>query len=158
MSNPNQELIWQGRIHLGDEPGVYGDAHYAGLCAELPVTIYNRSDTSGSDIVKLILETEDVRTFAGYPGHEVTVTQYEPDPAVAFHWRETLLASGQLQDSTNPLEINVDLAGKNAPIYVSVRVRADTTVAPGLYDDFVLVRLALESPEFRYYASFGFIS
>jgi len=28
--NPKRELIWQGRLHLGDEPGIYGDAHYCG--------------------------------------------------------------------------------------------------------------------------------
>lgn len=33
------ELVWQGRLQFGDEPGVYGDAHYAGLCSEWPVTI-----------------------------------------------------------------------------------------------------------------------
>lgn len=38
--NPQQELIWQGRLQLGDQPGVYGDAAYSGITAELPMTVY----------------------------------------------------------------------------------------------------------------------
>jgi hypothetical protein len=39
MSNQKSELIWAGRIHLGDEPGVYGDAAYTGLATEFPLTL-----------------------------------------------------------------------------------------------------------------------
>lgn len=30
MPNPQQELIWRGRLQVGDELDVYGDACYAG--------------------------------------------------------------------------------------------------------------------------------
>jgi len=67
MKNPQDELIWQGKIHIGDEPGVYGDAFYSGLCAEHPVTMRPFPGGSGEDI-NLILEAEDVHVFSGYAG------------------------------------------------------------------------------------------
>ena len=39
MLSSSPELIWKGRIHLGDEPGIFGDAEYAGISLELPVTL-----------------------------------------------------------------------------------------------------------------------
>ena len=48
MKNPKDELIWQGRIHLGDEPGVYGDASYSGLCTERPIAVLP-FDPTGSE-------------------------------------------------------------------------------------------------------------
>jgi hypothetical protein len=65
---PQQELVWQGRLHLGDEPGVYGDAAYCGLAAELPLTVerLNPSDTSQAKF-RLLLETEGLETFTGFP-------------------------------------------------------------------------------------------
>jgi hypothetical protein len=41
MMNSNSTFIWQGRIHLGDEPGIYGNANYSGLSMEFPFTIKN---------------------------------------------------------------------------------------------------------------------
>lgn len=40
------------------------------------------------------------------------------------------------------------------PVYLSVHLHVDMTVAPGLYDDFVLLALRVESV--TYIASFGF--
>ena len=36
------------------------------------------------------------------------------------------------------------------------RVRVDTTVPPGLYDDFMVTRLLNKSANFTFVASFGF--
>jgi hypothetical protein len=41
-------------------------------------------------------------------------------------------------------------------MFVSVRVRIDAGVSPGLYDDFVVTRLLNKSPEFTFVASLGF--
>jgi hypothetical protein len=156
MLSTQPELIWQGRIHLGDEPGVYGDAFYSGLCAELPITLTTTS-APGQDSTTLVLETEDVRTFSGYPGHLLTATLYEPDPTQPNRWRENVLATERLTSSdNNRKQIDLDLAGRTSPLYISLRVRIDTQVPPGLYDDFVLRRLSNRSTDFRYVASFGF--
>src|SRR5262249_20855977 len=72
MKNPSDVLIWQGRIHLGDEPGVYGDASYSGLCMELPMTFHPFDPTSPNEDLNLELEAEDVNVYTGYPGHLIT--------------------------------------------------------------------------------------
>jgi hypothetical protein len=53
-------------------------------------------------------------------------------------------------------EIAVNLAGIGSPAFVSVRVRVDTDVPPGLYDDFVVTKLLNSSANFVFVASFGF--
>lgn len=156
MLSGQSEVIWRGYIHIGDEPGVYGNAFYAGLATELPLTLY-RTSTDGADTTTLILEMQDVVTFAGYPGHLVTVTRYEPDPAQQFHWQESVIATERLTSSSGDrLNIVLNLDGAPSPTYLSLRVRVDTSVQPGLYDDFTLVRLSNRSPNFRFVASFGF--
>jgi hypothetical protein len=155
---PQSEFIWQGRIHLGDEPGVYGDAHYSGLCTELPVTIFRLDPTKLDDLpFTLILNTEDVATFAGYPGHEIIVTAYELDPTKPFNSVERLLARERLTSTdNNRKEVTVRSGTTTGLFYISVRLRIDTTVNPGLYDDFVFTRLSLSSENFSFFASFGF--
>lgn len=158
--NPQQELVWQGRLHLGDEPGVYGDAAYCGLAAELPLTVQrlDSSDTSASSF-KIVLDTEELQTFTGSPGHEITVVIYDPDPSQEFRFIERILARDQFTgDDNNHKEISVDVGNEVGPFRLSVRLRSDTTVTPGLYDDFIWRRLSLLAENFAFFASFGFIS
>ena len=156
MLSQQSELIWQGRIHLGDEAGVFGDAAYSGLATELPVTL-QKVDPAGPDATTLIVETENVETFAGYPGHVITVTLYQEDPGQPNHFVETVLATERLTSAdNNRKEITVNLAGKPSPIFVSTRIRIDTEVPPGLYDDFVFIRLSNQSENITFVASLGF--
>jgi hypothetical protein len=156
MLSQESELIWQGRIHLGDEGGVFGDAAYSGLATELPVTL-RKVDPAGADTTRLVVETQNVQTFAGYPGHLITVTLYEEDPNQANHFLETVLATERLTSADNNRQkITIDLAGKPSPMFVSVRIRIDTQVPPGLYDDFVFVRLSNESRDHAFVAALGF--
>jgi hypothetical protein len=158
MLSVQPELVWEGRIHLGDEPGVYGDAAYSGIALEFPLTL-RKTDPAGPDTTTLVLHTQDVQTFAGYPGHLITVTAYQPDPGNPGHTIETLLTTATLSSAdNNRKEVPVDLAGIATPVFVSVRVRVDTTVPPGLYDDFVVTRLLNKSANFTFVASFGFSS
>ncbi|GGR38241.1 hypothetical protein WEB32_32405 [Streptomyces netropsis] len=155
MRSPKPELIWQGRIHLGDEPGLYDDAHYSGLSAEVPLTL-ERADPQG-DATALVVVTEGVETFTGYPGHLITVTAYLPDPARPYHSVETVLATARITSADqNRKEIPLALANRPSPLFVSVRVRIDTEVPPGLYDDFVLTRILHASQNFAFVASLGF--
>ncbi|MGH3932220.1 MAG: hypothetical protein ACRDTF_19845 [Pseudonocardiaceae bacterium] len=156
MLSPQPELIWQGRIHLGDEPGVFGNAFYSGLATELPVTL-QKTDPSGPDTTTLVVVTKNVETFSGYPGHLITVTLYEEDPGQPFHSIETVLATERLTSAdNNHQEITINLTGKTSPIFISVRVRIDTEVPSGLYDDFVVTRLLNKSQNFTFVASLGF--
>lgn len=156
MLSAKPELVWQGRIHLGDEPGVFGDASYAGLAVEFPVTL-QKTDSAGPDTTTLVVQTQDVETFSGYPGHLITVRLYEEDPNRQFHFMETLLKAERLTSAdNNRQEIAIDLTGKPSPMFVSVRIRIDTEVPPGLYDDFVVTRLLNKSQNFTFVASFGF--
>jgi len=156
MLSGQPELIWEGRTHLGDEPGVYGDAEYSGIALELPVTL-RKVDLAGPDATTLVLRTQDVQTFAGYPGHLITVTAYEPDPGDPAHATETVLTTERLTSADNNCkEVGVNLAGIGSPAFVSIRVRVDTEVPAGLYDDFVVTSLLNRSTNFAFVASFGF--
>ena len=156
MIGQQSELIWDGRIHLGDEPGTYGDTPYSGIALELPVTL-QKADTAGADATTLILHTRNVETFAGYLGHLITVTAFLPDPNEPFHAVENVLATERLTSADqNRRELELDLSGLTYPVFVTVRVRVDTEVPAGLYDDFVVTKLHNKSPNFAIVASFGF--
>jgi hypothetical protein len=156
MANTSQpEMIWQGRLHLGDEPGIFGDASYPGLCAELPITV-SRSDQAAQDF-KLVLATSDLETFQGYPGHEITVFMYLPDPNQQFHSIQQILATARFTSADqNTKTVTVNVGTAPGPFRLSVRLRVDTTVNPGLYDDFVWRKLSLTVTNFQFFASFGF--
>lgn len=149
------ELIWQGRLHIGDEPGIHGDAAYTGLGAELPFTIH-RSDPGAQDF-QLVLTTRDLVTFAGFPGHEITVFRYLPDPDQQFHSIQQIAATARFTTADHDTKaVTVHVGTDAGPFRLSVRLRADTTVNPGLYNDFVWRRLALKVSNFQFFASFGF--
>ena len=149
-TNPQQELIWQGRIHIGDEPGIFGDADYNGIGAELPITVYRSDSTANKDLqFTLVLDTEHVQTYAGYPGHEITVTAYEPDPTKPYHSVEHILTQARLVTADNNQKlVQVSSGTGPGPFLLTVRLRADTSVNPGFYNDFVFIRLSLLSPDF----------
>jgi hypothetical protein len=158
MINPNEEKIWQGLIHIGDEPGVYGAAAFAGLATEFPITIHRTPQAaSGSDFVKLILVTEEVKSYAPYLGHDMVAIVYEPDATNPTHWKVHSRTTTKIASSAAPVSVDVDLSTVTTdPIYVSLLVRSDTEVTPGFYDDFLITRLSLLADQYRYYASFGF--
>ena len=158
MLSVQPELVWEGRIHLGDEPGVYGDAAYSGIALEFPLTL-QKTDPAGPDTTTLVLLTQDVQTFAGYPGHLITVTAYQPFPHDPPQAIEIPLTTATLSGTdNNRKEVPVDLSGLASPVFVSVRVRVDTKVPPGLYDDFVVTRLLNKAANSTWVASFGFSS
>jgi|SRR4051794_11248525 len=156
MLTVQPELIWRGRIHMGDEPGIYGDAFYSGLVAELPVTL-QKTDPSGPDSTILEVRTEDVQTFGGYPGHLVKVRLHKEDPANPLHYIVTDLTTERLTTAdNNRQQLTVNLAGAPSPAFVSVQISVDIEVPPGLYDDFVWTRLINRSANFVFVASLGF--
>jgi hypothetical protein len=156
MLSPEPEMIWRGRIHLGDEPGIYGDASYGGLSVELPLTL-QKINAAGPDTTILSLRTADVQTFAGYPGHGLTVTLFQPDPAQPLHWNEVPLATAVIGSAdNNRKDVTINLAGHTSPYFLSFKIEVDTDVPPGLYDDFVVTQLLNISVNSTFVASLGF--
>jgi hypothetical protein len=155
MKYPAAELVWEGRIHIGDEPGTFGDASYSGLASELPVTVYRSGGTGTPPDPILVITAEHVAYYGnGYDGHVVTVTGYREDPAEQYHWLEFPITAARL--TADRLEMPLPLGSLPAPIHLSVRVRSDTEITPGLYGDFVVTRVELLSRDYHYYASLGF--
>ena len=160
MLSATSELVWEGRQHLGDEPGVYGDAGYSGIALEFPLTL-QKTDPAGPDTTTLRLHARDVQTFAGYPGHLVTVTAFQPIDGNATHAAETVLTTQRLINADPDrreldLDLDLDLTEIASPAFVSVRVRVDTEVPPGLYDDFLVTKVVNRSEGFVFVATFGF--
>lgn len=67
MKNPQSEMIWKGRLQLGDEPGVYGDASYSGLGCQLPATLTKFAAAGSADDITFQVGTTDVQIFDPYP-------------------------------------------------------------------------------------------
>ncbi|MEU4323350.1 hypothetical protein AB0F85_13515 [Nocardia fluminea] len=152
MSRLGSELIWQGRMHLGDEPGILGDASYGGLSTELPITLKALGDANTSQTT-LLVTTDNVTTVGGHPGHLLTAVLY--DTEIDGTVTETELWRGRLTTSEHDLEVEVDVTGRPSA-FIGVRIRVDTSVPPGLYDDFLLTRLSSKPVREGLVASFGF--
>ncbi|KKC05223.1 hypothetical protein [Mycobacterium nebraskense] len=153
MRIPTSEFIWQGRLHLGDEPGVFGDATYVGLAVELPLTLTKTASISTAD---LTIRAENVQVIPPYPGHVVTVVSYEDGQA-------KVVGNAQIgaQPDNQPgvdTKVALDLSTVPFPAFVGVRIHVDTTVPPGLYDDFVIAGLRLNSSDNSVIGQLGFRS
>lgn len=156
MSQPDSELIWQGRLHLGDGPGVYGDAPYVGLGLELPLTLRRFPDTDGSSVASIIIETEGLQPRGGLPGPTVSVVRYAPGNTQG-HWHEHLLREERLDEQVTTVAIDLSREAPDTdPLPLGIRLRINTDAPPGLYADFVLVALRIDSA--THYASLGFQS
>lgn len=118
---------------------------------ELPVTLFAFDPAGDKEHIAFTIEAEDVQVFAGYPGHSVTVFAYEPDPAGGpYVWKQVTLTSASLKSNS----LKVAIASLKGHKYISFQIRVDTTVKAGLYNDFVVTRLSLDSD--THYAVLGF--
>jgi hypothetical protein len=160
MMNANSTFIWQGAIHIGDEPGIYGNDHYSGLSIEFPLTIKNFNPSSPlADVLKFEFLTENVNVFQGYLGHLTVVRQYTPDPQPTnpFKWKETVIKNNdRIPNNATSTVVDVPVNGSADPIYLSVAIEIDTDVKPGLYDDFLFTGLQYTTTTQNVYVNFGF--
>lgn len=152
------DIIWQGRIHIGDEPGYYGDAAFAGLCFDLPIELIPYSGVyedgyESEGRVTLILRADGLRPNLGYTGHKVEFFPLVPDPKGSGAWIEGPVGAEALLGAENSGPLSFTREGR-IPRYSVLRVRADTAVAPGLYQEIVVTRLSLASES--HYAYLGF--
>lgn len=154
MKPTQSELIWMGRTHFGDEPGIFSNSNYTGLAFELPITI--KSFTGEEQEVSFILETEFVKTFPGYKGHKVTITQFVLDGASPnpYDYKEIVIKEDFILKSNPDKILKVNLKGKE--LFLSCKIEIDTQVKPGLYDDFLFTALYFQSSDYKYFANLGF--
>ncbi len=154
MDDPAPELVWQGRLHLGDGPGVYGDATYVGLGGELPLTLRRFPDAAGPPSATLLVETEGLQPRGGLPGPTIRVVRFGPDGATG-RWQERVLGEGRLTGQATTVAVDVsNERPDDGPLPLGLRLRVNAEAPPGLYADFVLVALRLRSV--THYASLGF--
>jgi hypothetical protein len=160
MINPSSIFIWEGKIHLGDEPGIYGNASFSGLSLEYPLTIANIDNQHPqNDTLKLELVTADVNVFPGYPGHKVVIRLYTPNPIPGnpYQWKETIIKdTDRILNSTTPTIVAIPINAQADNTYISIAIEIDTTVKPGLYDDFLLTRLNYRTANDAIFAKLGF--
>ena len=154
MQSPKPELIWEGLVQLGDEPGTFGNAAYSGLAIEFPVTLSGATSSAAS--TRLVLTAAYVETFDSYPGHLITVTAYEDRGAEVLTTQRLTSPKVDPAPSEVDVTIDIDLRGRALPLFVGVRVQTDATVRPGLYDDFLIKRLSNASENFAVVAALGF--
>jgi hypothetical protein len=129
-----------------------------GLAAEWPITLKKFEPKSqGAARAAFHLGAENVSVLAPGKGHRVTLWRYQAAPT-----RDNPLAWERIQvqpDADHRLSgpeavIEMDIPDDAPAIYMSVRVEADTSPQPGLYNELVLVELRLLST--TYFATLGF--
>lgn len=152
VQDTSTEMVWKGRLHIGDEPGMYGDAEYSGLAVELPLILTDYAGGGTPAEVTFDLTAEDASSFgAPYPEHKLTVSALTQvagsNPPV---WGKKIIVEAVLDADTVSIQARIEPSVR----HVTVRVAADVTVSPRFYDDFVLTGLSLRSS--THYADFGF--
>lgn len=156
----NSTIIWEGRIHIGDEPGIYGNAHYSGLSMKFPLTVKNITPSAPlDDLLSLEFLTENVTVLSGCPGPLIAVRLYSPDPQQnnAYKWKETLIKdTDRILNGATSTVVQIPVTGSSAPVYISVAIEIDTDAKPGLYDDFLFTRLGYTNAHQNIYVSLGF--
>jgi hypothetical protein len=160
MKPANSEFIWGGKIHLGDEPGVYGDAQYSGLCVEYPITV-DTLTAPQSGQVTITITASSVKIYTGYLGHKITIYKLEPlNPALPLSkWQKVAIAGASARitvDGDTDVTFNFSTLGTRKTNYISVAIEIDSEVAPGLYDDFQINEISFASVGYAFFASFGF--
>lgn len=93
MINQASIFVWQGKVHLGDEPGIYGDAQYVGLAIESPLTIQNYDKNQPTaDTIEIEILTRAVNIYdPGYVGHKIIIRKYSPLPGNTKKWQEQII-------------------------------------------------------------------
>jgi hypothetical protein len=136
------KTIWEGNVHLGDNPDQFSNSATAGLAIQVPCKL--GFETKG----KLTITTRDVQTLAGEGHYAELVAHYEDGDAPAREYVvETLRIKGDATnvdiDHTFDFDPSRGLQG-TSPAYYSVKVKIDTGVRYSLWDDFLLKRIVVE--------------
>ena len=146
------DMLWQGRIHLGDGVGLYEDARYGGTRFDLPIQLFPFNSEVKEGEISFFAMLEGIQEFAGYPGHRFEVFGYFEDDQNRKHWQVKPLVTSRIK-AAGETTAEVRLHGK-VPEYISVSVAIDTELPPGLYDEIVVRRLSMSSQ--THYGMIGF--
>lgn len=155
MKSEKYEFIWSGKVHLGDEPGIYGNAQYSGLYVENPITIKTLT-LPQSEEVTITVSAKDVKTYAPYKGHKITIYRLNATKEDPLKWEKKIITTSR---TTKSGSINIKFpfeALNSKKNYVSIAIEIDTEVAAGLYDDFLITEISFNVPNYKYYVPFGF--
>jgi hypothetical protein len=137
------DLLWQGRIHLGDEIGVYDDARYSGTCFDLPIQLFPfRGEIKEADITFLVV-AEGMQEFNSYPGHRLAILARLENEGNPGHWLIKPLAESRMK-ANGEITAEISLRGR-VPEYISLLVEVDTELPPGMYDEVVVRRVSMIS-------------
>ncbi|MDZ8035863.1 hypothetical protein [Nostoc sp. DedSLP04] len=128
-------IVWTGALHLGDTPGVFMDAQYAGLLVQIPITVTFVSERT--DPIVFVVTTTEVEIFDNKK-HPIywDWTPGTPLPTPVGYIDDQDLITGQPEKHLLSIPQNSAAIGKH---WITIQVNPET--AAGLRDDFVLRRL-----------------
>lgn len=128
-------ILWTGALHLGDTPGVFMDAQYAGLLIQVPVTVTFVPE--GTDPIVFVVTTTEVEIFDNKK-HPIywDWTLGTPFPIPVGYVDDQDLITGQPEKHLLSVPHDSAAVGKH---WITIQVNQETAV--GLRDDFVLRRL-----------------
>ena len=126
-------IFISGAYHLGNNPGVFQSASFAGLSLTFPATLTWKPTANN---IALVLHTHDVESWGGTGGHTVKINQTKvgeiKDVNNADHPNEV---------TTIPMvrtDFEAILPGKD---YFTIGIELHLTTPPSMADDFVLTRI-----------------
>ena len=140
-ADPTRATVWQGTVHLGDNPAQFSSMNSAGMMLQIPFTM------DAGKTTKLAITTRDIQTLAGDGHYAEILGHYEDDDGPA---REYVVQAFRLKSNSNNVDTDhaFDFDPMKSlyarPAYYSVRVRIDTQIKFSLWDDFVLKRIEIE--------------
>ena len=140
-AEPGRTTVWNGALHLGDNPMQYSSLQSAGMALQIPFTL--DADKKG----KLTITTRDIQTLAGEGHYAELVAHYQDDDGPA---REYVVELFRLKGDSNNADVDHSFPFdpmKNLyqkPAYYSIRIKVDTQIKFSLWDDFLLKRVEIE--------------
>ena len=143
LAEGTKKTIWQGVIHLGDNPEKYPKITSAGMAFQVPFKGEFAKTT------KITVTVKEVETLAGNGNYIEVIAHYEKQPSKAPA-KEVVVSTFRFKDKTGEekeFAFEFD-SGKNLdgmkPDYYSVRIKVDTHISFTLWDDFLVKRIVVE--------------
>lgn len=142
-AEPMRRTIWQGTIHLGDNPEQYSNVLSAGITMQIPCKLDREKNG------KLIITTRDIQTLLG-EGHYAELVAHFEDQGGDSPASEQVVETFRLKGNSTNVDVDhhfdFDPAkGLMAPApYYSIRLRIDTFIKFGLWDDFVVKQIDVQ--------------
>jgi hypothetical protein len=146
-ADASQTVIWQGTVHLGDNPQQFSSTISAGMLLQIPFKLDIEKEDAAKKTGKLTITTRDIQTLAG-DGHYAELLAHYEDPDGPA--REYLVQTFRLKGDSNNVDVDhafdlEPLKGLYAPpAYHSIRIKIDNQIKFSLWDDFLLKRIEIE--------------